>query len=375
MDSQANSNNKATSDDQHEFEQNLQRLQESVNRRKKWRMNDFIRKKILRQTIENKLIFYRETQQYQKKDSKAAKNGNFVLDNSIKSTVNIKRDLPLRSITYNDFDSPAVRSMPEFSDSVQKMQLNPKVTSKSKIENLISPTNAIAAISPDLSEDITNDLIVAGVNIKEAKRRKTKEKIKALRKYFNTKPKSESDGLPIIKEQTELQLPSKVSPSLYIDKKPQQKILPKIGLVSPSSKNSIGDSFYKGYYTSSFQLFSNQGGTTLPVINLNKLTIVSPPSRSIDQTGAFDHKATNYSKFINNLKNKSLNYDKTIDIDTGDDNDCGVGNGGGGGCSVIDIIAAEKNEASSESIANSINKINKLNINFSMRNIIKNSSS
>ena len=363
--------NKASSQEEIEFEQNLLRLQESVNRRKKWRMNDFIRKKILRQTIENKIIFYKETQQLQKNEYKT-KYGN--LENPIKSNVNIKRDFPLRSISYNDFDlqnNTAVRSMPEFSDSVQKMQLNQKASSKNKHDTSFSPTNAI--MSPDLPNEI-NELVVAGVNIKEAKLKRNKEKIKALRQYFKTKPKSESDGLPIIREQTELQLPSKVSPCLYIDKKPQAKILPKIGLVS---RAPLSDSYYKGYYASSFQLFSNNSGnTSLPVINLNKLTIMNP-NKTIEHAG-FDQKSTNYSKFINNLKNKSLNYDKTIDIDTGDEIDAigggSGGGGGGGGCSVIDIIS-DKTDVSNESITSN-NKLNKLNINFSMqRNVIKNISS
>ncbi len=372
MDQLANINtNKASTDGQHQgdilFEQNLLRLQESVNRRKKWRMNDFIRKKILRQTIENKIIFYKETQQIQKNDYKL-KHGTF-FENPIKSTVNLKRDFPLRSISYNDYDlqhSPAVRSMPEFSDSVQKLQLNPKASSKNKHDALISPTNAIVTISPDLPDlpDETNELVVAGVNIKEAKRKK----IKALKKYFKAKPKSESDGLPIIKEQTELQLPSKVSPSLYIDKKAQPKILPKIGLVS--ARAPLSENYYKGYFTSSFQLFSNNGNnTSLPVINLNKLTIMSP-SRTVEHTG-FDHKTTNYSKFIHNLKNKNSNNDKTIDSETSDDNDFV---GGGGGCSVIDMIS-NKPDVSNENNNSNNNKLNKLNINFSMRNVVKNSSS
>jgi hypothetical protein len=89
---------------------------------------------------------------------------------------------------------------------------------------------------------------------------------------------------------------------LYIDKKAQPKILPKIGLVS--ARAPLSENYYKGYYTSSFQLFSNNGNnTSLPVINLNKLTIMSP-SRTVEHTG-FDHKTTNYSKFIHNLKNKN----------------------------------------------------------------------
>ena len=348
------------------FEQNLLRLQESINRRKKWRMNDFIRKKILRETIENKLLFYRESQQHK---NDAANKSNFFFENQTKSTVNLKRELPLRSVE-NDFqNSLAIRSMPEFNESMQQRMTNRKHLKQLQNEqqSSLSPTNAIN-ISPDLPDEMSNELIVSGVNFKDAKLKKSKEKIKALKKYFSTKPKADNDTLPIIREQTELQITSKISPELFIENKnkpQQQKILPKI--CNPSKNN---DNIYKSYCSSSLQLFSGSGsGTaTLPVINLNKLTIMNP-NKSCDQIGF--GQTTNYSKFIHNLKHK--NFDKNFEIYANNDVEGGPGQGGGGGCSVIDLINNEVNkfDGSNETTRNTLtpnNKLNKLNINFSMRN-------
>jgi hypothetical protein len=357
---------KASQDSQYDhqseifFERNLQRLQESVNRRKKWRMNDFIRKKILRQTIENKIIFYRETQ-LQKYDVKFKDS---YLENPIKSSVSFKRDLPLRSISLNDFDfqnSASVRSMPDFNESTQKFSyIKPikPIDKTTKNHDSSSPTNAVISnSSPDFQEIDT--LVVSGASFKESRQKKNKEKIKALKKYFNTKPKTENDLLPMIRETTELQISTQIlSPrNLLNDNKNKQsmKPLPKISSNNnnnnSNSKVSLNDSLYKGYYTSSFQLISTSA-SSLPVINLNKISIVNP-TRTHD--GMFDNKATNYGKFISNLKNK--NFDKSSDIDYENDR-----------------FEDNKNEISSVNSANMPHKVNKLNINFTMGSLLRNNS-
>lgn len=254
-----------------------------------------IKKSALKQSNEKRLLLYRE-KQVQKffikfKDEE--------IDNSIqpsRSLLSLRENYFDSSLAPNEFNnSYSARSLPEFSDESSNQNDFHVKARKHEYNGGFSDSRSYNNLRNNKNFD--DDLTISGTNFHSEKLKNTKKKNKKSRKKIE-KLKFDSEHLPMIREATEINEAFPASPrSIHncaditprINENKQLYTLPKLNITDYSYSHN--KNLLNTYYTSSFPLIS----TSLPIINLNKLS-------TVDNYEKKNHNFNNY--FISNMRNK-----------------------------------------------------------------------